>query len=332
MQKFPLGFQWPTIEPFIFCVHHLDEYPKGETNLGPPRATLAGRSIGSDFVPKDGFRMYHGDTVPGFPVHPHRGFETVTIVRRGYVDHADSMGAAGRYGEGDVQWMTAGKGVQHSEMFPLLDQTGPNTTELFQIWLNLPARNKMVDPHFTMFWQPEIPVVREGGVEVTVIAGTWGGKKALAPPPNSWAAEPAAECSILLVRLDAGASLKLPSTGKGVTRTLYLYSGAEFVVGSETVPSKNGVVVDGFDSVTVSTKGSKGEFLLLQARPIGEPVAQRGPFVMNTEEELKKAFSDYRATMFGGWPWPRPDMVHGDKKEKFAKYPDGSIKKPTSSR
>ena len=83
--------------------------------------------MGDDFIIKDGFRMYHGKSVPGFPGHPHRGFETITVVRKGIVDHADSMGASGRYGNGDVQWMTAGKGVQHSEMFPLIHSDKENT-------------------------------------------------------------------------------------------------------------------------------------------------------------------------------------------------------------
>lgn len=158
----PLGFQWPTLDPFLFCVHHDDAYPAANERFGPA-ASLAGRNLGSDFAGKDGWRMYHGRVVPGFPQHPHRGFETVTIVRRGLIDHSDSLGAAARYGRGDVQWLTAGKGIVHAEMFPLLDRTGPNPVELFQIWLNLPAVDKFADPHFSMFWSDTIPkhVVRD---------------------------------------------------------------------------------------------------------------------------------------------------------------------------
>ena len=152
----PLGFQWETADPFLFCVHHEDYFPKGNENMGPT-TSMDGRHLGDDFIIKDGFRMYHGKSVPGFPGHPHRGFETITVVRKGIVDHADSLGAAGRYGDGDVQWMTAGKGVQHSEMFPLIHQDKDNTMELFQIWLNLPKKHKMVEPHFKMFWRESIP-------------------------------------------------------------------------------------------------------------------------------------------------------------------------------
>ena len=88
-----IDFQWPTLEPFLFCVHHHDLYPKGNDKFGVDAQHFEGRQMGADFVLKNGFRMYHGDEVPGFPVHPHRGFETITIVRKGYVDHADSMGA-----------------------------------------------------------------------------------------------------------------------------------------------------------------------------------------------------------------------------------------------
>jgi len=134
----PLGFPWETVDPFLFCVYHDDAYPRANAQMGP-EASLAGRDIGQDFSRKDGWSMYHGETVPGFPSHPHRGFETVTIVRKGLIDHSDSLGATARFGGGDVQWLTAGKGIVHSEMFPLLDAGAPNPLELFQIWLNLPA-------------------------------------------------------------------------------------------------------------------------------------------------------------------------------------------------
>ena len=187
----PLGFQWKALDPFLFCVHHEDFFPKGNDNLGPDSAYLKGRNIGQDFTVKDGFRMYHGRKVPGFPSHPHRGFETVTIVRKGFVDHTDSMKAAGRYGEGDVQWMTAGKGIQHAEMFPLINKDKENTMELFQIWLNLPKKSKMVDPYFSMFWSETIP---KGNLDdennrktkIEVIAGKINEHQAPAPPPDSW--------------------------------------------------------------------------------------------------------------------------------------------------
>src|SRR5438874_9320738 len=188
----PLGLPWVTSDPFLFCMYHNDAYPPGNDKLGPA-ASLAGHNIGQDFEGKDGWRMYHGKLVPGFPQHPHRGFETVTIVRTGYIDHSDSLGATARFGMGDVQWLTAGAGVVHSEMFPLLDPKGPNTLELFQIWLNLPARDKLVPPYFTMFWDREIPRRRftdANGrcIEVTIIAGALDGVNPLAPPPQSWAA------------------------------------------------------------------------------------------------------------------------------------------------
>ena len=200
----PLQQQWPTLDPFLFCAHHDDDYPEGNGALAPS-TSLKGRSIGSDFSNTDGWSMYHGSTVPGFPQHPHRGFETITYCRHGLIDHSDSMGATARFGRGDVQWMTAGSGVVHAEMFPLVNTDTRNPTELFQIWLNLPAADKMVDAYFTMFWAEDLPVIElpDGGT-ATVIIGSLGDEVPPSPPPNSWASQTGANISMVHLTLPAG--------------------------------------------------------------------------------------------------------------------------------
>ena len=229
----PLSNHWPTLDPFLFCAYHNDAYPDGDDDMAPA-TSLAGRAIGQDFSGRDGWSMYHGDRVPGFPQHPHRGFETVTVARHGFIDHADYMGACARFGEGDLQWMTAVRGIVHSEMFPLRQRTGGNHTELFQIWLNLPARNKMVGSHFAMVWAADAQVDFRNG-------------------------------------------------------------------------------------------GEEAEILLLQGRPINEPVAHHGPFVMNSRAELQQAFMDYQRTEFGGWQWPSHGPVHPRDSGRFAKFADGRV-------
>jgi quercetin 2,3-dioxygenase len=329
VQEMPLGFQWPTVDPFLFCVHHLDHYPAGNGSFGPPTESLVGREIGSDFEPRDGWRMYHGQHVPGFPQHPHRGFETVTLVRQGLIDHSDSLGAAARFGRGDTQWLTAGAGIVHSEMFPLLDDENPNPAELFQIWLNLPAADKMVDPYFTMLWAPDIPVVAIEGGSVTVIAGSIGDVKPASPPPNSWAARDQAEVAIWLLRLDADASWTMPAAmHDDVVRTIYFFEGEAVSLGDHRLGSSTGAVVRADQEVTVTAGSTAVECLVLQGRPIGEPVAQYGPFVMNTRAEIEQAFNDYRRTGFGGWPWDADGPVHGAEPRRFARHPNGLVEHP----
>ncbi|MFM9923937.1 pirin family protein [Variovorax sp. H27-G14] len=342
LQVAPLGFPWQTIDPFLFCVYHDDAYPKANTQMGP-EASLAGRQIGQDFSRKDGWSMYHGDTVPGFPSHPHRGFETVTIVRKGLVDHSDSLGATARFGGGDVQWLTAGKGIVHSEMFPLLDAGAPNPLELFQIWLNLPARSKMAEPHFTMLWSDAIPRfasddAKGGRTEVAVIAGRLddgaSGQEPiqpLAPPPDSWAAQADADVAIWTLKMTPGAQWTLPAaTGEGTRRMLYFFKGAVAHVGGQRVQGPVAIELRADMAVELANgPDDTAEFLVLQGRPIAEPVVQYGPFVMNTQAEINQTMADYRRTQFGGWPFDDAAPVHGRDMERFAKHPGGREEVPT---
>lgn len=332
MEKHPvkkikaLGFQWETSDPFLFCVHHEDKYPKGNAEMGPDKSLLEGRHIGQDFIVKDGWRMYHGNTIPGFPGHPHRGFETITVVREGLVDHADSTGAAGRYGNGDVQWMTAGKGVQHSEMFPLINQEEDNPMELFQIWLNLPKKSKMVEPHFKMLWNDTIPTIgsEEEDVFVEVIAGNLSEKTAPTPPPDSWASPEENEVAIYNIRLKADAEFELPAASEGINRTVYYYEGNGLKLEELEIPHYHAAEVDETKKLIFKNGSEVSKLLILQGKPIDEPVVQHGPFVMNTKQEIHQAFADYQQTQFGGWPWDRYDQVHDREKGRFALHSDGT--------
>ncbi|WP_287951805.1 pirin family protein [Diaphorobacter sp.] len=329
LQSQPLGPLWPTLDPFLFCAHHDDAYPAGNGAMGVQAVALEGRQMGSDFSRKDGFSMYHGEHVPGFPGHPHRGFETVTLVRKGLIDHADSLGAAARFGGGDVQWVTAGAGIMHSEMFPLLNTDAPNPLELFQIWLNLPARHKMVRPHFTMLWNERIPRLEHADAAglrttVTVVAGALDGAGApLPPPPESWAAQADADVAIWTLRMEPGAHWTLPAArGQGTRRMLYWFVGEGLSIAGEPQGGHAALEVAADRALElVNTGGDTVECLLLQGRPIGEPVVQYGPFVMNTQQEIMQAMQDFRRTQFGGWPWDASDPVHGSAPRRFARHP-----------
>jgi quercetin 2,3-dioxygenase len=327
-----LGFPWPTIDPFLFCAYHDDAYPTGNESFGPT-ASLQGRDLGQDFSRKDGWSMYHGRKVPGFPSHPHRGFETVTIVRKGLIDHSDSIGAAARFGGGDVQWLTAGKGIVHSEMFPLLNQDQPNPLELFQIWLNLPAMNKMVEPHFTMFWNEDIPklVIKDNAgraIDIAVIAGAYDQEvnqsssipspQPLAPPPSSWASDPESDLAIWTIKLAPHAEWNLPAARlKGVRRSLYFFKGQQLTMAGQELNQHAALELEASVSVLIKNGSSESEILLMQGKPIDEPIAQHGPFVMNTAQEIRQAIQDYQRTQFGGWPWADEAPVHGADPKRF---------------
>lgn len=327
----PLGFPWQTDDPFLFCVHHRDAYPAGNGSLGPA-ASLAGRQLGQDFAGKDGWSMYHGKDVPGFPQHPHRGFETVTIVRKGLVDHSDSLGATARFGGGDVQWLTAGEGIVHCEMFPLVHDAEPNPLELFQIWLNLPAEDKLVPPHFTMLWNEEVPRVTTKdaagrGVDVRVVAGTLAGETPPAPPPRSWASRGDTHVAIWTIAMEPGATWTLPAGERALNRTLYFFRGGSLRVGARTFREHSAVRVRSDLPIELVAGDDATEILVLQGRPIAQPVMQYGPFVMSSRAEIQKAFEDYERTRFGGWPFPSQAPTHPKDEPRFAKHADGRVER-----
>lgn len=330
VQSAKLGFPWPTVDPFLFCAYHNDNFPEGNDNLGPDAGLLKGRNLGMDFTVKDGFRMYHGDVVPGFPAHPHRGFETVTLVRKGYCDHADSLGAKARFGAGDAQWLTTGGGIVHSEMFPLLKKDAPNPLELFQIWLNLPSEEKMTPAHFCVLWGKDIPQVTDVDdagrkATVTVVAGSYAGQVPPNPPPHSWAVRPENDVAIWVIALEEGRTFALPETAETSGRALYFFDGEAVKLADQSFNEHSVVLVDASRNIEITATKGDVQLLMLQGRPIGEPVAQQGPFVMNTQQELRQTMSDYQRTRFGGWPWKSDAPNHGPDAGRFAVQPDGTM-------
>lgn len=325
----PLGFPWKTQDPFLFCAYHRDEYPAGNAKMGVDPEQLRGHSMGQDFHPSLNWRMYHGSTMPGFPYHPHRGFETITINKEGVVDHSDSLGAAGRFMAGDVQWMTAGSGVQHSEMFPLLHQDKGNPLEIFQIWLNLPKASKMVAPHFKMLWKEDIPEINhkdEQGCETTiqVIAGKINTTQALDPTPDSWAATAENAVAVYTVKMSPNAVWTLPKTDAHANRSIFFYKGDQIAVEGHKLGSA--AIIEAAAGADIEIKNGTAEsyFLILEGKPMNEPVVQHGPFVMNTAEEIRETMREYGRTQFGGWPWPQQEMAHPRNKGRFALHSDGS--------
>jgi redox-sensitive bicupin YhaK (pirin superfamily) len=230
----------------------------------------------------------------GAPDHPHRGFETVTYVLDGAMEHKDSVGNHGRLASGDVQWMTAGSGVIHSEMPSEEIRRNGGRLHGFQLWVNLPRRDKMMKPRYQELRASEIPKAAspDGLVEVTVIAGEAFGTKATIDTRTPIA--------FLHVRMKPGASFVQPVASS--------FNAFAFVIGGEAsfgaaVARENDMAVFANDGDEVSMTSEPGcELLLISGMPLGEPVFRYGPFVMNTQEEILRAFVDYQSGRFGEIP------------------------------
>lgn len=327
----------PIGDPFILGAYHYDKYPKGNGKFGPDASLLKGRNIGSDFDRNADWRMYHGETIPGFPHHPHRGFEIVTIVEKGYADHFDSKGSKGRYGEGDVQLMSAGAGVLHGEMFPLIHEDKENPLQLFQIWLNLPGKSKLTEPDYKMLWSENIPRKtihqEQGDVKLKIILGEYAGVSATEPLKNSWATDKSHHVGLALIDLATYTSFTLEAVSATMNRFIFYYEGDNAIdVEGYSLEERYIADANGGETITIKNTGkSNAKILILEGEPINEPVAAHGPFVMNTQQELRDAFREYQLTEFGGWPWgdKETDLVHPKDAGRFASYNfDKEIDKP----
>jgi hypothetical protein len=233
------------------------------------------------------------DYIAGFPSHPHRGFETVTYMLDGEMLHEDHMGNKGRLGPGGVQWMTAGRGIIHSEM----PQQEEGLMRGFQLWINLPASQKMCEPTYREFAADEIPQIGlAGNGWIKVIAGkvTHSGQ-VTEGPVRGVATDPV----YLDIALDQDQQLALPLP-RGHNALIYVYQGNVMVEG-QSLPSQHAGLLSDGDEVTLETGLTQSaRLLLMAARPIGEPIVQHGPFVMNTYDEIRQAIRDFQSGRLTG--------------------------------
>lgn len=232
------------------------------------------------------------DYIAGFPMHPHRGIETVTYMLDGVVEHQDSLGNVGRIGAGDVQWMTSGRGILHQEM----PQPREGKMAGFQLWVNLPARFKMTRPRYQEISSAHIPeICREDGVKIRVIAGQ-------VDNVQGPVAEIAADPTYLDISLPAHAAFSCP-VHPGHAAFAYVFQGqgalgATEMDGGRTVSHPRLAVLGDGDAFEARTAGQPVRFLLVSGKPLNEPVARYGPFVMNTREEIEQALRDLRQGTF----------------------------------
>jgi redox-sensitive bicupin YhaK (pirin superfamily) len=229
------------------------------------------------------------DYIAGFPEHPHRGFETVTYMLDGRMRHKDNHGHEGVLEPGAVQWMTAGRGIVHSEM----PEQREGRMRGFQLWMNLPAKDKMSEPNYQEFGGETLPVVAKPGVTVKVIAGAY--ESAVGP-----VRQPATDPIYMDIKLDAGVEFSLP-VPEGHSAFVYVYEGAVNVgAGREaaTIDAQVLGVLGPEGEARLQGRAPVSRAILVAGRPLREPVARYGPFVMNTREEIMQAFTDFQAGKF----------------------------------
>lgn len=314
----PIEFRLDLKDPFIFTAHHVDHFPAGNSEMGPQ---LHSEREGQ-------YQMYYGDVVPGFPEHPHTGFETITLVEQGVVDHFDSLGNGGRYAAGDVQWLSTGNGIEHCEMFPLIHEDQENPFELFQIWFNSSPEQKKQDPAYKMMWREYMPHAtvqdaEQRQTDIRVVSGYFKDVAAISRPVHSWAAADENRVNIYMMTLAPHAEITMPATTASSNRFAYFYQGSTLEIAGKSIDFRHLVELKSDSEIQLKAGDQEARILWLEGEPIGAPFAMRGPFVLNSDDELNDAFRRYRATHFGDWPWSSSAPVFKREQVRFASYEGG---------
>ena len=322
-----INIHWSGDDPFTFVSHHHDTYPKGNEQMAPPLDLIRGRNLGRDYQERFGFRMYHGRVVPGFPMHAHWGYETLTIAERGFVDHFDTEKNNGRYGNGDVQWTLASSRYEHCEMYPLLNQEGENPVYITQIMINLPLDRKNGPNHVNNIWSEDIPIIEKEGVTVTLYCGDYEGRSIYSPNPNSYASAEN-RVRIMKVIISPGTTFSLDALTDGVDRNVYFVSGQNAKMdGTDAKPNLRYKMKRMTDLEIVNGQ-EESEFWILEGKPIGEKQAAFGPVILKDLDEVRASMDEIRIKEFQEWPWGLMDVTNPIDMGRELHRADGSVERP----
>lgn len=328
LKKEPLRLHWDVEDPFFFASYHSDDYPHGNNQQAPPINEIAGRNLGRDYKKIYGFRMFHGKVVPGFPLHTHWGYETVTIPEKGFIDHFDNLGNQGRYGRGDVQWISAGNFYEHNEMYPLVSQTERNPNEILQIMINLPNKSKGSDPEIKTMWSEKIPIVNKENVSIKIIAGRFENIHALSPNDVSWAADSKNNVNILKIVMSPGSKITLPAISSTLNRNLYFVEGSTVKFDNNEFEYSYRFKLPGNEIIEFENGDKEGTYWLLEGEPIGEKNVSYGPVLLDSTKAVRSAMNTIREKELKEWPWDIVDKTQPLGSERFIRYADGREEKP----
>lgn len=327
LREMVADLHWDIDDPFVFASHHFDLYPVGNERQAPPKEEVDRKDLGNDYYKLFGYRLYTSKMTPGFQLHSHWGYETITLVPQGYVDHFDSLGNQGRYGYGDMQWITAGGRYHHCEMYPLVHQDRKNPQLVTQIMINLPLSEKDTPPEVHTVWKEDLTEFQENGCTFTLLAGTFAGRTAAVPSRRSWAADPAHHVTILRVLMPPGTSFTLGRT-EAANRNIYLTEGGATVAGKAYRPATR-LKLRPDREVEIVMGDKESEVWLLEGDPIGEKQSRWGPVILGSDAEVRKAVNIIRQKEMDEWQWDFVNQKQPLGTERFYRSADGTEIRPT---